>query len=107
MQADNEGLEFPELLRLQAEIFLLISDASQARAEDCLVRSLDCARHQHAAAWELRAATSLARLRASQGRHQEGHQVLLGIYSTFTEGFETPDLKSADELLKELHASIQ
>jgi predicted ATPase/DNA-binding winged helix-turn-helix (wHTH) protein len=107
MQADNEGLELPELLRLQAEIFLLISDASQARAEDCLVRSLDCARHQHAAAWELRAATSLARLRASQGRHQEGHQVLLGIYSTFTEGFETPDLKSADELLKELHASIQ
>ena len=107
MQAGNEALELPELLRIQAEILLLISDASESRAEDCLVRSLDCARQQHASAWELRTATSLARLRSSQGRHQEAHQVLLGVCRTFTEGFETRDLKAADELLKEVQASIK
>jgi predicted ATPase len=107
MQAGNEALELPELLRIQADILLLISDASESRAEDCLVRSLDYARRQHASAWELRTATSLARLRSSQGRHQEAHQVLHGVRRTFTEGFETRDLKAADELLKEVHASIK
>ena len=66
------------------------------------LRRVDCARQQHASAWELRTATSLARLRSSQGRHQEAHQVLLGVCRTFTEGFETRDLKAADELLKEV-----
>jgi predicted ATPase len=105
-EAGPEALDLPELLRIQADILLLISDAHQSRAEDCLVRSLDCARGQHALAWELRTATSLARLRARQGRHQEAHDSLLGVYRTFTEGFETRDLKVAGELLKELHASI-
>jgi predicted ATPase/DNA-binding winged helix-turn-helix (wHTH) protein len=105
-QAGPEALDLPELLRIQAEALLLISDAHQSRAEDCLVRSLDCARPQHTLAWELRTATSLARLRARQGRRQEALQSLQGVYRRFTEGFETRDLKVADALLKELHTSI-
>jgi predicted ATPase/DNA-binding winged helix-turn-helix (wHTH) protein len=102
IQADDDALDLPELLRIQADVLLMISSANQSRAEDCLMRSLDCARRQHASAWELRTATSLARLRASQGRHQEARQVLHDVYRTFTEGFETRDLKAADELLKEV-----
>jgi hypothetical protein len=41
--------------------------------------------------WELRAATSLARLWRDQGRHAEGHD-LLAVYGWFSEGFDTTDL---------------
>jgi predicted ATPase len=98
----DDALDLPELLRLQAQALLLISDVHRAQAEDCLQRSLECARRQHAAAWELRTATSLAHLRASQGRPQEAHQLLLAVHRTFTEGFGTRDLQAADELLKKL-----
>ena len=106
MPDGDEALELPELLRIQADI-LVSTDGGESQAEDRLVRSLDCARRQHASAWQLRTATSLARLRARQGRHQEAHEVLLDVYRTFTEGFETRDLKAADELLKEVRASIK
>jgi len=51
---------------------------------------------------ELRAATSLARLWQQQGKHDEARQVLGDIYSWFTEGFDTLDLKDAKELLDAL-----
>jgi predicted ATPase len=95
----EEALELPELLRLQAAAFLLMPDKDESQAEDCLMRSLECARRQNASAWELRTATSLARLRINQGRHEEAHEVLAGVYRSFTEGFETPDLKAAEQLL--------
>ena len=49
---------------------------------------------QQARLWELRAATSLARLWAEQGRRAEAHDVLAPVYGWFTEGFDTPDLKA-------------
>jgi predicted ATPase len=48
-----------------------------------------------AKAWELRAATSLARLLASQGHRDEARTMLAAIYGWFTEGFDTGDLKDA------------
>jgi predicted ATPase len=50
----------------------------------------------------LRAATSLARLWAEQGRRAESHDLLAPIYAWFTEGFETPDLEDAKALLDAL-----
>jgi predicted ATPase len=50
----------------------------------------------------LRAAASLARLRRDQGRRPEARDLLAPIYSWFTEGFDTPDLKETKELLGEL-----
>ena len=52
--------------------------------------------------WELRAATSLARLWRDQGRRQEAGDLLTPIYCGFSEGFDTPDLKEAKALLNEL-----
>ena len=66
------------------------------------MRSLECARRQHASAWQLRTATSLARLRVTQGRHEAAHELLSGVYRSFNEGFETPDLKTAEGLMIEL-----
>jgi predicted ATPase len=52
--------------------------------------------------WELRAATSLARLWRDQERQSEAHDLLAPVYDWFTEGFETADLKDAKALLDEL-----
>ena len=53
------------------------------------------ARRQQAKALELRAALSLNRLWEQQGKRNQARQLLTGIYSWFTEGFETPDLQEA------------
>jgi class 3 adenylate cyclase/predicted ATPase len=60
------------------------------------------ARRQQAKAYELRAATSLARLWGEQGRRNEARDLLAPVYGWFTEGFDTPDLKEAKALLDEL-----
>jgi predicted ATPase len=51
---------------------------------------------------ELRATMSLARLLAQQGRRDEALTMLADLYSWFTEGFDTADLKDAKALLEEL-----
>jgi hypothetical protein len=65
-------------------------------------RSLDWARRQGAPSWELRAATSLARLWQTQGRARDARAVLTPVYRRFTEGFGTSDLASAKTLLQAL-----
>jgi predicted ATPase len=93
----------PELLRIQGEL-LLQNGADEAirAAENCFKRALVLAQEQGATFWELRAATSLARLRASQNRHEEARQVLAPVYNRFTEGHETADMRYAKTMLEEL-----
>ena len=62
------------------------------------------AREMSAKAWELRAATSLARLWRDQGRRAEARDLLAPVYDWFTEGLDTADLKEAKALLDELSA---
>ena len=70
-----------------------------SEAESCFEQALDVARDQEAKSWELRAATSLARLWQSQGKRQEAYELLASVYEWFTEGFDTADLKDAKTLL--------
>jgi predicted ATPase len=77
-----------------------VPDAAQAEA--CFQQALAIARQQQAKSWELRAATSLARLWQSQGKRAEAHALLAPIYGWFTEGFDTADLQDAKALLEEL-----
>jgi len=100
----NEELWYlPELLRIKGEILLRegASDAAAA-AEAQFLQSLDWARRQEVLSWELRAATSLARLWRSQGRLGDARDQLASVYGKFTEGFETADLRTAKQLLDEL-----
>ena len=66
------------------------------------MRSLDWARRQGALSWELRAATSLARLWHEQGRTADARALLMPVYDRFTEGFDTADLKAARALSGDL-----
>jgi predicted ATPase len=91
-----------ELYRLKGALLLQQSLDNQAEAEACFHHALDIARNQQAKSFELRVATSLARLWQSQGKHQEAHDLLASVYHWFTEGFDTADLKDAKALLEEL-----
>jgi class 3 adenylate cyclase/tetratricopeptide (TPR) repeat protein len=89
-----------EAFRLRGDLLLCIGDI--AAAEASYSDALALARRQRAKLWELRSATSLARLWRDQGRCAEAHGVLAPVYAWFTEGFDTPDLKDAKALLDEL-----
>ena len=75
-------------------------DAGKGKAY--LERALAVSRQQQAKSWELRAATSLARLWRDQGKVQQARELLAPVYGWFTEGFDTRDLKEAKALLDEL-----
>jgi predicted ATPase len=70
-------------------------------AEASFRDAINVARCQSAKTWELRAATSLARLWRDQGKRPEARDLLAPIYGWFTKGFDTPDLKEAKALLGE------
>ena len=72
------------------------------RAEASYLAALAVARAQQARAWELRTATSLARLWQAQGRAADAQALLAPVYAWFTEGFETRDLREAKALLEAL-----
>jgi predicted ATPase len=91
-----------ELHRLQGELRLALPEPDQSEAEACFRRALAVAHEQQAKLWELRAATSLARLWRDQRRPKEAHDLLSPICSWFTEGFDTADVKDAKGLLDEL-----
>ena len=93
----------PEILRAHAENGLRGAPQRADDAEAKLTRSLDIARSQNALSWELRSATSLARLWREQGRRQPAHQLLSGVYQRFDEGHATADLTAARVLIDELH----
>jgi predicted ATPase/DNA-binding winged helix-turn-helix (wHTH) protein len=95
-----------ELLRVKGEL-LLSRDAPRvvpAVAEGPFRQALDWARRQGALSWELRAATSLARLWRDQGLSDDAITVLQPVYDRFTEGFGTVDLREAKALLDALQS---
>jgi predicted ATPase len=81
---------------------LLLRQGQAEAAEELCRKALSIAREQEAKMWELRAAASLAQLRRDHGRRAEARDLLAPVYSWFTEGFDTPDLKEAKALLDEL-----
>jgi predicted ATPase len=90
---------------VEAEIDRLRGDpllAENGSAEASYLKALEVSRRQEAKSWELRAATSLARLWGEQGRRAEARELLAPIYGWFTEGFDTPDLVEAKGLLDAL-----
>src|SRR5262249_22593706 len=91
-----------EIHRLKGALLLQQSSDHQAEAENCFHHALEIARSQQAKSFELRTATSLAKLWQQQGKRQEAHDLLAPVYGWFTEGFDTADLKEAKALLDAL-----
>jgi predicted ATPase len=85
-----------ELHRLKGEVVLRTTPAD---AGACFRKALHVAQEQGAKWWELRAATSLARLWAEQDRRQEAHDLLAPVYGWFTEGLDLAALREARALL--------
>jgi class 3 adenylate cyclase/predicted ATPase len=103
LQASGTKWLEADVHRISGEIALLSPERDVAEAKVCFERALSIARAQQARSWELRAATSLARLGRDQGRLAEAHDLLAPVYGWFTEGFGMSDLKQAAALLDELH----
>jgi predicted ATPase/DNA-binding winged helix-turn-helix (wHTH) protein len=92
-----------ELLRIKGELLLLQgAPGAAAAAEGHFRQALDWARRQGALSWELRTASSLARLWRDQHRVTEARALLGSVYDRFTEGFATADLREARSLLEQL-----
>jgi predicted ATPase/DNA-binding winged helix-turn-helix (wHTH) protein len=97
-QAGEEPWCLAELLRIKGE---LLEPADAVAAERLYLQALDVAGRQGALSWELRAATSLARLQCRRQAGDEARRLLAPIYDHFSEGFATEDLRHAKALLND------
>jgi predicted ATPase len=94
----EDRAHYAEILRLRG--WVLVQQRKFDEAERTLRAAIDAARAQHAKSWELRSTTTLARLLAERGERALGIDLLAPVYSWFTEGFETKDLKEAKAFLE-------
>jgi predicted ATPase len=100
VEATGEGFWTPELHRSRGMV--LLAQNKLAEGEASIRQALELAQKQQAKSWELRAATSLARLWGEQSQRARAHELLAPVFGWFTEGFDTPDLKDAKALLDRL-----
>jgi predicted ATPase/DNA-binding winged helix-turn-helix (wHTH) protein len=98
VERNGDLFSMPDLLRIKGDV--LVSLAETERAEECFRRSLELAIRQSALSWELRTASSLARLQLGKGRGKEARETIASVYARFSEGLETADLRRAKLLLK-------
>jgi predicted ATPase len=103
-RAEQQGQHYydAELHRLRAEVLLDMDENVVEATEALFGHSLEIARRQEAKTFELRAATSLARLWQRRGKRAAARALLAPLCAWFTDGFDTRDLKEAKALLAEL-----
>jgi predicted ATPase len=102
VRRNDERLYAAETHRIRGELHLRQPHPHPGRAEECFEDALAIARDQQAKSWELRAATSMARMWLRDGRVDDARNLLLPVYDWFTEGFDTADLLDAKALLQEM-----
>ena len=102
-EMDEERLlrEFPPLLLLKGELLLALSPQNTAEAADIFRAILVGAGHVGGKILALQAATRLCKLEMQLGKAEESGQALKEIYDSFTEGFDTIDLRAARAVLDE------
>jgi predicted ATPase/DNA-binding winged helix-turn-helix (wHTH) protein len=102
VETKGDHCYMPELLRVKGNLLLSMQRPGRGDAEAFFMQSLALSRKQGARAWELRTATDLATLLASQGQPERGRALLQPLFEQFTEGFDTADLIAAKSLLSSL-----
>ena len=95
MIVDDDAMNLDALERVLRSDYELVRASSAEQAIEIL-------REQQAKSVGLRAGMGLARLRRSQGKQIEAHEMLATIYGRFTECFDTTDLREAKALLHAL-----
>jgi predicted ATPase len=100
-----------EIHRLRGQLLAAASQPAGTEgarlAEAGYHRALNTARGQGARSLELRAAVSLSLQWQAEGRQGEARELLAPIYERFSEGRETPDLRTAARLLAELGGPLR
>jgi predicted ATPase len=99
--SDRTGVRWclPELLRIKGEVALLDpGESGHTRAEEAFGQALELGRRQGSLSWQLRTASSLARLQIQEHRSRKARELVRAIYGVFTEGFQTRDLLEARAL---------
>jgi class 3 adenylate cyclase/predicted ATPase len=91
-----------EIYRLNGHLLRAQSPGNQVKVEKCFRHAIDLAQAKNAKSLELKATTSLSRLWRDQGKREAARDALAKIYGWFTDGFDTPYVKEARELLEEL-----
>jgi hypothetical protein len=106
IQAINIRYAISEFLRLKGDLLLdlykynkIEKSNSITEIEKLYLEAIDIAEGQSAKSLELRAAMSLWRVWSSTEKKQQATNVLRRVHNSFTEGFETYDLKKARLLL--------
>src|SRR4029450_12068361 len=94
-----------EIYRCRGELLLSQGLAYAAEAEQCFRTAIEVASRGAGRSPDPRAVTSLSRLLQTKGKREDARQMLTEIYSRFTEGFDTADLRDARMLLEELSAA--
>ena len=102
MKRTDERLWEAEIARLDGLALLAGGTDMGERAEACFNQALEMARGQGAKWLELRTAVSLARLAHARGNPDYARNLLAPVYDSFTEGFDTPDMRDAKALLEQL-----
>ena len=104
----HERYQEPEIVRLDAELMLAEAGGvekaparARERVEKLLRSAIECARRQGARTPELRAATALARSSMRGEKVDRAYAALRELLGSFTEGFDTEDLKDARRALEE------
>ena len=100
-RAERQGLGWyqAELLRRKGELLQIRADG-QAQAEAYFQKAIQVAQRQAARSLELRAALSLGQHWLIQGKAGSAKKLVSEIFSKFTEGFDTPDLRRAAEFIQ-------
>jgi tetratricopeptide (TPR) repeat protein len=93
------GFNFPDLLRTKAEVLMSLPTAGKNEVDRMLAEATEHASKQEALAWELRLALTVAQASRSTGERIEARKKLERVYSRFTEGFDTNDLKAVAQAL--------
>ena len=101
-EQQGEYWYLPEIMRQQAEVLRNEPKSPKQFIERALVDALRIAGEQGAHLWQLRAAVSLGRMWAAEGRQLEANRLIIPLYSSFAEGLSAPDMIAARELVSSL-----
>ena len=100
-EQNDDRFQEAELHRLKGEL-MLCGSRDEVAAEACFQSALGVARCQQRRAGNCARPSSLAKLWIGQGRESDAGHALSTVYSSFTEGWTTPDLLEARALLDRL-----